>query len=391
MGSSSSQNMVDWWRKQVLCALFLTWASLASASKLTLAGEESSFLMNGATLRADCAAAKVGVLSISPSKFAGYSKEGGHNVTLQLRGVAKSCADVWSIAIPCASRESDPTYPALFYCTWHGAAGFLTMPPVTAGLVEEILPISKQLLGVRVTAICELPSYAEFLQLTGYSYEQAGAAANLSLAHGDGVPIGFHSVSSMSAAGELGALGSAVLPWLGVVGGDTLTFDALPVPAPPPPSAPPVDPPASPPPPSSPPTIPSPPPSPAPPPPNPLAAAPQTAADASRLQGVHYCRIVLLHRSVRGVPPDRPLHWRRWLRQRRRRRAWRRRWRRGEVGAGREPRTTHSRHRRAWRQQRANRGSERRHLIRRRPVSHQVERTILDEYPSSMGPVPGSR
>jgi hypothetical protein len=266
----------------------------ALGSTLTLKGSSSAIRFHdGTTLSAQCGSGGAGSLSLRPRQFSEPVYPASRMVTVRLSGVPTTCAHVRSFAEPCASA-SDPAYDKLFYCAFTGVLGEAVTGPFAAELLAHKFGVTLdhqgEVLDFSVQLVCELPSYADMLAVTGHQEDGSDMHANVTVKHGYNIPLGF-TASPPSPPTE----GAASLPWLGVPGRNMISFTGLQAPSPPSPPGPPP----SPEPPPPPPPLPAPPP---PPPPASLDVDPQGLSIISAKVGYYSQAATYSFRVNAGLP-----------------------------------------------------------------------------------------
>jgi len=145
------------------------------------------------------------------------------SVNLTLRHTSHTCYDV-PLTQPCASTGF-PDYPPLFVCSWGGALGGMK----TAAVGAEAAPVVID--GVftgawHVHVPCAMPTFDQFVNLTGYAHDGADQTLTVSLQH-------------------VGATSPTPIKYVGMPSGDVLHLrelvahppptPAMPSPMPPPP------------------------------------------------------------------------------------------------------------------------------------------------------------
>ena len=214
---------------------------MSLASSLTLSGNAESqinFLGAGAAVRASC-------LSDSPASFWSMNMTRHHffgdhmsPIRVQLKSVQVGCGDA-PLSTPCISTSS--AYPPLFYCMFDVDGRLARTGPVAADYEEGVSRGANLLLELRPFIDCPQPDNVTWASLlNGAQPGETTVALTMQLRLKHWAPLQASSTFETDATS---------LPYVGLAGGDTISYTiphvtpppTMPPPSPPPPPLPPPD------------------------------------------------------------------------------------------------------------------------------------------------------
>ena len=242
-------------------AALILWACMPAhvwTAKLSLRGADSSIVMNGAMLQAQCAGNEARVAYLKDAEAVETQ-----NITLYLVDVPASCYGL-DLSVPCASAGEQLHRPKTLHCKFSTPTGASISTGAFAAEATYKM-VNDAAVGVQVYLNCIVPRRIELAALDGAESRQDGrllVTVSVELHHKD----------------------VTVLPFVGLADGDVIAVQESK------PAAPPTTPPA-------PPLLP-PPPSP----PPPLPPAPTLTCP--RAPGYHYLFELEDDRSVDDMPDD---------------------------------------------------------------------------------------